>query len=84
MESCSFCGNKNIKNTITEYTYRHNGNYMIFHNVPSLQCEFCGEKYFESKVLKQIEKEFLAVQNGEKVTEEIRVPIEDFSRLDVA
>ncbi|MBU1667488.1 type II toxin-antitoxin system MqsA family antitoxin [bacterium] len=84
MESCSFCGNKNIKSVLTEYTYRQNGNYMVFHNVPLQQCEFCGEKYFESKVLKQIEKEFLAVRNGKKVTEEIRVPVEDFSRLDVA
>ncbi len=84
MKSCSFCGNQNIKNTLSEYTYRHNGLYMIFQNVPSLQCEFCGEKYYTSKILKRIEKEFIAVQNGKKVTQEIRVPVEDFSKVDVA
>jgi hypothetical protein len=57
---------------------------MIFHNVPSFQCEYCGEKYFEAKVLKHIEKEFIAIQNGKKVSKEIRVPVEDFSMDDVA
>ena len=84
MKSCSFCGNKNIKSTLTEYTYKHNGNYMIFNNVPSLQCEYCGEKYFETKVLKQIEKEFLAVQNGKVIKQKIIVPVKNFDMIDVA
>jgi len=84
MKSCSFCGNENIKTTQSEYTYRKDGAYMIFQNVPALQCEFCGEKYFSSKTLKQIEKEFIAVQNGKKIEREIRVPVEDFSQLEVA
>lgn len=84
LNSCSFCGNKNIKKALTEYTYRHNGNYMIFNNVPAYQCEFCGEKYYESKVLKKIENEFNAVMNGKKVSKEIRVPVEDFASVEVA
>lgn len=84
MQQCSFCGNKHLKKTVTEYTYRHDGAYMIFQNVPAVQCEFCGEKYFDSKTLKRIESEFTAVKNGTRQTEEIRVPIEDFSQLDVA
>lgn len=84
MKSCTFCGNKNIKNVLSEYTYRHKGNYMIFKNVPCSQCEYCGEKYFDAKVLKQIENEFIAVQNGKKAPKEILVPLEDFSKLDVA
>ena len=81
MQNCSFCGNENIKNSLVEYTYKHDGKYMIFHNVPALQCEYCGEKYFEAKVLKQIEKEFVAVQNGKKVSKEISVAVEDFDKL---
>ena len=84
MKSCSFCGNKNIKQALSEYTYKHDAKYMIFKNVPCLQCEYCGEKYFEAKVLKQIENEFIAIQNGKKVQEENSEPVEDFSRLDVA
>lgn len=60
MKHCSFCGNKHNGN-------KHNGNYMIFNNVPSFRCEYCGEKYYESKILKQIEREFIAVQNGKIV-----------------
>ncbi len=81
MQSCSFCGNENIKNSLVEYTYKHDGKYMIFHNVPASQCEYCGEKYFEAKVLKQIEKEFVAVQNGKKVSKKISVAVEDFDKL---
>ncbi len=84
MNDCTFCGNKNIKSVLTEYTYKHNGNYMIFHNVPAFQCEYCGEKYFEAKVLKQIEKEFIAVQNGKVVEERIVVPVENFDTIGVA
>ena len=81
MQNCSFCGNKNIKKVQVEYTYKHNGNYMIFHNVPALQCEYCGEKYFDAKVLKQIEQEFISVQNGKKASNEISVAVEDFDKL---
>ncbi len=84
MKDCSFCGNKNIKSALTEYTYKHDGKYMIFHNVPSLECEYCGEKYFEAKVLKQIEREFIAVQNGKAIEEKIIVPVEDFDMIGVA
>lgn len=84
MQSCSFCGNKNIKRTLSEYTYKHDANYMIFQNVPCQQCEYCGEKYFEEKVLKQIENEFIAIQNGKEAPKKISVPVEDFCKLDVA
>jgi YgiT-type zinc finger domain-containing protein len=84
MTQCAFCGNKHLKNTLTEYTFRHDGSYAIFHNVPALQCEFCGEKYFEAKILKQIEDEFHAIQSGKQPTDKIVVPVEDFSALEVA
>jgi len=54
---------------------------MIFHNVPAIVCEYCGEKYFEAKVLKQIEDEFIAVEEGKKRAKEISVAVEDFDKL---
>ena len=84
MENCLFCKNKNLKKCTTEYRYKHDNTFMIFENVPCIKCEFCGEKYFESKVLKKIEKEFLAVQNGKKPLKSISVAVEDFSKLQVA
>ncbi len=81
IKKCSFCGNKNLKNSKVEYTYKHDGKYMIFHNVPAIVCEYCGEKYFEAKVLKQIEDEFIAVWQGKKRVKEISVAVEDFDKL---
>ena len=84
MKSCNFCGNKHIKQALTEYTYKKEEHYLIVNNVPCYQCEYCGEKYFEAKVVKQIEKEFFAIQNGKKIPQEISVPVEDFCKLQVA
>lgn len=81
MKNCSFCGNKNVKSTVSEYTYKHDGNYMIFKNVPAIECEYCKEKYYDAKVLKKIEKEFQSVMNGKKVSQEILVPVEDYSEV---
>lgn len=82
MKSCNFCGNKNLKNNKTDYTYKHNGKYLLIEQVPCIQCEFCGEQYFEAKVLKQIEKEFINIYNGtKKVNKEIIIPTENFSEM---
>lgn len=54
---------------------------MIFKNVPALACQYCKETYYDAKVLKKIEKEFQSVMNGKKVSQEIRVPIEDYSEV---
>ena len=64
---CHFCGNKNFKEARVQYIYRHNNQFLIVNDVPCEQCEYCGEEYFEGKMLTQIEKEFLS--NGwKKVT----------------
>ncbi len=84
MHHCNFCGNKNISSTTTEYTYKNEGSYLIVNHVPCQQCDYCGEKYFEARVLKQIEMEFFAIQKGKKSSHEISVPIEDFEQFRVA
>jgi YgiT-type zinc finger domain-containing protein len=82
MKHCNFCGNRNFKYTQTEYTYKHNGKYLLIESVPCQQCEYCGEKYFEAKVLKQIENEFSNIYSGgKKVNREIIIPTESFSEI---
>lgn len=82
MEVCQFCGNKNIKNTTTEYTYKHDGKYLIIDHVPCKQCEYCGEQYFEAKILKQIEKEYQNIYaSGKKANKEITIPVESFQEI---
>jgi YgiT-type zinc finger domain-containing protein len=84
MENCSFCGNKNFKTTKIEYTYKQNDKYLLINDVPCIQCEYCGEKYFEAKVLKDIEHEFFKIYNEGKKTNTIAVPIEGYEELKYA
>ncbi len=78
-KTCNFCGNKTFKEVTVQYVYKHDGQFMIVNDVPCEQCEYCGEQYFKSKVLKKIENDFVKVHsNRKKVKEEIRVPVEQF------
>ncbi|WP_069470755.1 YgiT-type zinc finger protein [Candidatus Marithrix sp. Canyon 246] len=82
---CHFCGNKNFKETKVQYIYKHNGKFLIMDDVPCEQCEFCGEQYFEGKILRQIETEFNNIYvQGKKPIKELHVPIESFSAVQYA
>lgn len=82
---CHFCGNKNFKLARVQYIYKHNNQFLIVNDVPCEQCEYCGEEYFEGKVLTQIEEEFHRIHaQGKKAKNELRVPIEQFPELQTA
>ena len=84
MDICHFCGNKNLKECQVQYTYRHDNKFIIVDDVPCVQCEFCGEQYFKSKVLKKIESEFDAIYTkGKKATKEIIVPFEFYKEIEI-
>lgn len=81
-QACHFCGNKNLKQTQVQYIYKHNGQFLLVNDVPCLQCEYCGEQYFASAILKNIEKKFQAIYlNGQPAKSEIVVPVETFADL---
>ena len=81
-KKCPFCGNKNFKDTAVQYTYKKDAKFLIINNVPCMQCEYCGEQYFQAPVLKKIAAEFEAIYSqGKSVKTEIRVPMEQFSDL---
>ena len=82
---CHFCGNKNFKKATVQYIYKHDDQFLIVNDVPCVQCEYCGEQYFEGKVLRKIEEEFQAIyQQRKKVKTELRVPVEQFMELQQA
>ena len=82
MKVCHFCGNKNLKNTKVQYTYKHNNNFLIVDDVPCEQCEYCGEQYFKGSVLKQIEEEFNSIHShGKKVKKELKIPFEQYCEI---
>jgi len=79
MKTCHFCGNTNFRKKRVQYIYRHNGHFLIVNRVPCVECEFCGEQYFEARVLKKIEQDFQDIHfGGKKAQHEILVPSEDF------
>ena len=78
--ACSFCGNKNVRETRTQYIYKHDGKLLVVDDVPCEQCEFCGEQYFKAEVLKKIEQDFQKVySNRRKARCEITVPVQQFA-----
>lgn len=79
-DKCLFCGNKNFTKSSVQYIYKHNGNFLLVNNVPCIQCEYCGEQYFEGKVLEKIEDDYeqLFVKGNKKALRTLNVPIEDY------
>ncbi len=62
-----------------QYTYKHDDKFLIVDDVPCEQCQYCGEQYFEAKVLKIVENEFNQIYfSGKKPTAKISIPIESF------
>ncbi|MBF0138626.1 MAG: type II toxin-antitoxin system MqsA family antitoxin [Magnetococcales bacterium] len=79
---CPFCGHRNMADKQVEYLYRSGERFLVVTDVPCLECEFCGERYFEAVVLKKIERDFLAIQNtGKKPMKTILVPVEAYADL---
>ncbi len=77
---CSFCGNKNVRETCTHYLYRHDGRMLIVEDVPCEECEYCGEQYFRADVLRKIEQDFLDVcARRRKPQSEVMVQVESFA-----
>ncbi len=80
IKQCNFCGNRNAKKTRTQYTYNHDGKWLVVDNVPCEQCEYCGEQYFSAKVLGKIEADFIAVHSARrKDRAEMVVPVETYA-----
>lgn len=80
--TCNFCGNKNFREKLVQYVYKHDGQFLIVNNVPCEECEYCGEQYFEAEALKKIEKDFMDIYFSKKKTRrKINVPIEEFLEI---
>jgi YgiT-type zinc finger domain-containing protein len=81
-EQCPFCGHNKMTEKNVEYLYRAKEQLMVVTDVPCLECEFCGEQYFEANVLKRIETDFHAIKNSvKKPVKTIQVPVETYANL---
>lgn len=66
IEQCPFCGNKHLTEKTTRYFHQRQNDMLIIEGAPCLECDFCGEQYFEVQVLKQIESDHLAISEHRK------------------
>lgn len=79
---CAFCGNKNLSNKHVRYIYQNNGNYFFVDDVPCMQCDYCGEQYFDARELSKIENTYFEILNNKKQThKKLEIPIENFAEI---
>jgi len=81
-KQCSFCGNTHLSQKSVRYIYQHGDDVMMVDDVPCIECDYCGEQYFDASVLKKIEQDFKAVSQRRKTpARSIQVAVETFSAL---
>lgn len=81
-QHCAFCGHKHLTATTTRYLHEQAGELLIVDDVPCLQCDYCGECYFDAPVLKAIEAEHTAIVQQHKKPQAIKpVAVESFTTL---
>ena len=51
-----FCKNKTYTDSLTTHVVNYKGCIIIIKNVPCLECEQCGEKYYTDDVAEKIER----------------------------
>ncbi|PZN74915.1 MAG: YgiT-type zinc finger domain-containing protein [Candidatus Methylumidiphilus alinenensis] len=78
-EQCAFCGNKHLTAKTTRYLHRHGEELLFVEHVPCVECDFCGEQYFDIAVLKKIEADHLEIAEQRKLPQRyLRVAVEEF------
>lgn len=81
-ESCAFCGHKHLSAKTTRYFHEQGDEILIVNAVPCLECDYCGEQYFDAAVLKYIEAEHFAILQQGKTPQSVRqVAIEEFGMI---
>jgi YgiT-type zinc finger domain-containing protein len=81
-QQCSFCGNKHLSAKSTRYIHQREGELLIVEDVPCIECDYCGEQYFEIDTLKRIEADHAALHSHQKrPSRKLEVAVEDFGSL---
>ena len=76
---CVFCGNNNLTSKTTRYLHQNADDMLMVEDVPCLECDFCGEQYFDIGVLKKIEADHHDITEHRRQPERyVRVAVESF------
>lgn len=77
---CNFCGSDQYQERKIEYLYSHKGRYLLVPNTPVELCVNCGMVYYDTTVLKEIERRFFAIHSRtEKPDSYLKVPAKAFA-----
>ncbi|MCD8132571.1 MAG: type II toxin-antitoxin system MqsA family antitoxin [Clostridiales bacterium] len=52
---CASCQHGNMRESTTAYFAQLNNCYVIIENVPCMECEQCGDKYYTASVAQKID-----------------------------
>ena len=63
---CNYCGSARYEERRIEYLYSHQGKYLLVPNTPVEVCHDCGMVYYAATVLKEIERQFFAIQDKQE------------------
>lgn len=67
---CMYCKNSTTVASTTTHVVNYNNCIIVIKNVPCLECEQCGEKYYIDKVAERLE---MIVDTAKKMMQEIAV-----------
>ena len=55
MDMCMYCKNSTTVNSTTTHVVNYKNCIIVIKNVPCLECEQCGEKYYTDEVAERLE-----------------------------
>lgn len=67
---CMFCKNKTYTESTTTHVVNYQSCIIIIRNVPCLECDQCGEKYYTDEVAEKLER---LVNSAKQLMQEISV-----------
>ena len=67
---CIFCKNDTVVESTTTHVINYEGCIIVIKNVPCLECDQCGEKYYTDEVTEKLE---IIVNTAKKLMQEITV-----------
>ena len=67
---CIFCKNDTVVESTTTHVINYEGCVIVIKNVPCLECDQCGEKYYTDEVTEKLE---IIVNTAKKLMQEITV-----------
>jgi len=80
MMPCSFCDGE-LEERLVQHEYRWEGKLFVFEDVPARVCRQCGEKYFDAKVVKAMERAVLDQLEPKRI---LQVPLFSYSEVVMA